>query len=73
MSYQLDRTERTNPGGNPSAPQGMDRLSVNPRFSYQITRTLSGAVRFIFSRSKNVATSVTTTTFGLGVEATFVF
>jgi hypothetical protein len=73
ISYQRDRTERTNPGGNPSAPQGQDRLNINPRFSYQITRNLSGAVRFIFGRSKNVASSQTTTSFGLGVEATFVF
>ena len=73
LSYQKDRTQRINPSGSPSAPTGLNRLSLNPRFSYQITRNLSGAVRFIFSRSNNVATSVTTTTFGLGVEATFVF
>ncbi len=73
ISYQTDRNERINPGAAPSKPTGTDRYSMNPRFSYQITRNLSGAVRFIFSRSKNMASGQTTTTLGLGLEATFVF
>jgi hypothetical protein len=73
VSYDKDRNERINPGAAASKPTGTDRYSLNPRFSYQITRNLSGAVRFIFSRSKNVASGQTTTTLGLGLEATFVF
>ncbi len=73
VSYQTDRNERVNPGSAASQPTGTNRYSMNPRFSYQITRNLSGAVRFIFSRSKNLASGQTTTTLGLGVEATFVF
>jgi len=46
---------------------------LNPRFSVQVTRNLNAAVRFIFSRAKNIATDQTTTTLGLGVEATFGF
>ncbi|MFH2053934.1 MAG: cell surface protein SprA [bacterium] len=73
ISYQRDRTERLNPGGRPAAPTGQTRYSVNPRFSYQVTRNLNGAVRFIYSHTKNVATDQSTTSLGLGVEATFVF
>ena len=73
ISYQRDRTERTNPGSQAGAPTGQVRYSVNPRFSYQISRNLNGAVRFMFSKSKDMATDRTTTSLGLGVEATFVF
>lgn len=73
LSYQSDRKERLNPGGLPTTPTGMKRISVNPSFSYQISRNLSGAVRFIFSRNRNIASDQTTTKLGLGVEATFVF
>ncbi len=73
ISYQRDKTDRLNPGSKVSAPTGQVRYSVNPRFSYQISRSLNGAVRFNFSKSKDVATDRTTTSFGLGVEATFVF
>ena len=73
LSYQRDFTERLNPTGAPTAPTGNVRYSANPRFSVQVTRNLNGAVRFIFSRSKNIATDQTTTTLGLGLEATFVF
>jgi len=73
VSYDNNRAERLNPGGTPSTPTGQTRINVNPRFSYQVTRNLSGALRFIFSRAKNLATDQTTTTLGLGVEATFVF
>jgi hypothetical protein len=46
---------------------------VNPRFSVQVTRNLNAAVRFIFSRAKNIASNQTTTSLGMGLEATFVF
>ena len=73
VSWEADRTERTNPGGLNVEPTGTTRYSVNPRFSYQVTRNLSGALRFIFSRSANIASGQSTTTLGLGLEATFVF
>ncbi|MBE0564323.1 MAG: hypothetical protein IH621_00030, partial [Krumholzibacteria bacterium] len=73
VSWDTDRTERTNPGGQAIEPTGNTRYSVNPRFSYQVTRNLSGALRFIFSRSANIASGQSTTTLGLGLEATFVF
>ncbi len=73
ISYQTDRNERINPGLPAAKPTGTDRISVNPRFSYQITKNLSGALRFIFGRSKNIASGQTSTTLGLGLEATFVF
>ena len=73
LSWETDRTERTNPGGLAVEPTGTNRYSLNPRFSYQVTRNLSGALRFIFSRSGNLASGQSTTTLGLGLEATFVF
>ena len=73
LSWETDRTERTNPGGLAIEPTGTTRYSLNPRFSYQVTRNLSGALRFIFSRSGNLASGQSTTTLGLGLEATFVF
>ncbi|MCP4291925.1 MAG: hypothetical protein GY780_08835 [bacterium] len=72
-SYAQNRTERFNPGSTTSTPTGTTRISVAPRFGYQVTRNLSGAVTFSFGRNKNLATNVTTTSMGLGVEATFVF
>jgi hypothetical protein len=73
LSYQSDRTDRINPGVAAAAPTGTKRISLEPRFTYQISRNLSGAVRFKFSRTSNIATDQTSTTLGLGVEATFVF
>lgn len=73
MSYQSDRTDRINPGLAPAAPTGTRRISLEPRFTYQISRNLTGAVRFKFARNANIATDQTQTTLGLGVEATFVF
>jgi len=73
LSYQKDRNERINPGAPAAKPTGTDRYNLNPRFSYQITKNLSGALRFIFSRGKNIASGQTTTTLGMGLEATFVF
>ena len=59
--------------GVTAAPTGTTRLSLNPRFSVQVTRALNTAMRLIFSRTKNIASNQTTTNLGLGVEATFVF
>ncbi len=73
VSYSNDTTERFNPGSLASTPTGQARFGVNPRFSYQVTRNLSGALTFTFSRSKDKASNLTTTSLGLGVEATFVF
>ncbi len=73
LSYQTDRSERETPGRPATAPTGTNRISVNPRFSYQITRNLSGSLRFIYGRTRNIATNQTTTSLGLGVEAIFVF
>ncbi len=73
MNYSKDRQERFNPGSSNSTPTGTTRFGIDPRFSYQVTRNLSGAVTFTFGRTKNLATNVTTTSLGLGVEATFVF
>ncbi len=73
LSYQNDKTERFNPTGLPTAPTGTSRFSTTPRFSVQVTRNLNAAVRFIFSRSKNIANDQTSTSLGLGLEATFVF
>jgi hypothetical protein len=73
VTYQNDKTERFNPGATSSTPTGTKRWSTNPRFSYQVSRNLSGALRFIFSYNKNLATNQSSTTLGLGLEATFVF
>lgn len=73
LTYQNDKTERINPGSISSTPTGTKRWSTNPRFSYQVSRNLSGALRFIFSYNKNLATNQSSTTLGLGLEATFVF
>jgi len=73
MSYQNNNTERIAASGSLTAPTGNIRMSLNPRFSVQVTRNLNAALRFIFSRNKNVATGQSTTSLGLGVEATFVF
>ncbi len=73
LSYQTERNERINPGLPAAKPTGTDRISLNPRFSYQITKNLSGALRFIFGRSENVASGQTSTSLGMGLEATFVF
>jgi len=77
ISYNRDSTSRWNPGmdfgGEPVTQIGNSRINVKPRFSYQITRNLSGAFRLVYSRDKADATDSVNTTFGLGMEATFVF
>jgi Motility related/secretion protein len=73
VSYSKDKKERFNPGSSASTPTGMNRINAKPRFSYQVTRNLSGAVFFSYGRSKDLASNITTTSLGLGVEATFVF
>lgn len=73
LSFQSDRTERINPGLEATAPTGTRRISLEPRFTYQISRNLTGALRFKYGYNANIATDQTQTTLGLGVEATFVF
>lgn len=73
VGYSRDRSERINPGSPAAAPTGKTRFNIDPRFSYQVNRNLSGALTMTFGRSKDVATGSTTTNLGLGVEATFVF
>jgi len=74
LSYGRDRDERRLPGAEaPDAQTGQDRISFNPRFSYQVTKNLTGALRFIYSRNRAIQTDTVTQTFGLGLEATFVF
>lgn len=77
ISYARNVTDRWFAGidrdGEPSTQTGTTRLNVNPRFSYQINRNLSGALRFIYSRNKTLETDLVTQRFGLGLEATFVF
>jgi hypothetical protein len=74
VSYSRDTSERLVPGATVAdARTGTSRLGINPRFSYQVTRNLSGALRFVYSRSKVDATDTSIITFGLGLEATFVF
>jgi hypothetical protein len=74
LSIQSNRTERIVEGAvTTQAPTGQKIISLNPRFSYQISRAVSGAVFFRYDRNANIATDLVTTTLGLGVEATFVF
>jgi hypothetical protein len=77
VSYSRDTTSRWNPdadfSGDPDTRIGNSRIAVNPRFSYQITRNLSGALRLNYSRNKVDETDSVTSSFGLGMEATFVF
>jgi len=73
VTYGRDRTTRTDQTGAQPATSGLNRLSTNPRFSYNITRNLTGALRFIYSRNANIQSGQTTTTLGMGLEATFVF
>jgi hypothetical protein len=74
ISYSRNTNQRTRPGAEFSdAPTGTTRLSFNPRFSYQINRNLSGALRLIYSRDKTLESDLVRQSFGLGLEATFVF
>ena len=73
ISYDSNRTERVSPGGIPTTPTGIKKWAANPRFTYQVSRNLSGSLRFIFSYDKNLTTNQSTTTMGLGLEAIFTF
>ncbi|MBK7771855.1 MAG: hypothetical protein IPI48_15385 [bacterium] len=42
ISYQSDRTDRENPGLAATAPTGTKRISVEPRFTYQISAEPDG-------------------------------
>jgi hypothetical protein len=74
FSLQSNRTERIVPGAvSTQAPTGQKIISLSPRFSYQISRAVSGAMFFRYDRTANIATDLVTTALGLGLEATFVF
>ncbi|HOX26703.1 MAG TPA: cell surface protein SprA [Candidatus Krumholzibacteria bacterium] len=74
LRFSSNTTDRTVPGATyQQAQQGTQSISLQPRFTYNITRNLSGAFSLNFSQNKNLATDLKTTVFGLGLEATFVF
>jgi hypothetical protein len=77
LSYSKDTTDRWMPGtnreGEPDTQTGNTRMSINPRVSYQMTRSISGALRFLFSRDKIYESDTITTSLGIGVETTYVF
>lgn len=74
LSYSHNTSLRESPGSVFEAePTGNSIISVQPRFSYQINRSLSGAFTANFSRNKNIGEDTHTTTFGIGLEADFVF
>jgi len=74
LRYQRNTTDRQVPGAVfEQGQQGTQNISLQPRFSYNISKNLSGAFSLNFSQNKNLATDLTTTTIGLGLEATFVF
>jgi hypothetical protein len=74
LRYAKNTSKREVPGAAfDPPPTGTRQISLAPRFSYNITRNLSGAFSLNFSQNKNIATDLTTTTIGLGLEATFVF
>ncbi len=77
ISYNRDQTLRWTPGmdysGEPSTRIGSSRINVKPRFTYQISRNLTGGFRLLYTRSKADETDSVVTTVGLGMEATFVF
>jgi hypothetical protein len=74
MRYTRNTTDREVEGSNfQQATQGTQTISVAPRFSYNITRNLTGALSLNFNQTKNLATDLVNTTIGVGLEATFVF
>lgn len=74
VRFSRNTTDREVPGATfNQAQQGTQSIAVQPRFSYNINRNLSGAFSLNFSQNKNLATDLKTTTFGIGLEATFVF
>ncbi|MFO7654390.1 MAG: cell surface protein SprA [Candidatus Krumholzibacteriia bacterium] len=74
LSYTTSGSRRLRPGSPlPSTETGQTRWQFTPRFSYTVTRNLSGALFFSYSRSRVIETDLVTQSFGLGMEATFVF
>ncbi len=74
VNYAKDTNQRIVPGSTVGAVEtGSTRFSINPRFSYQITRSLSGALRLTYSRNRSIESDTIRTSLGLGLEATFVF
>jgi len=74
VSYSRNKSLRETPGSlfEPE-PTGSSIISFQPRFSYQINRSLSGAFTMNFSRNKNIGEDTHSTTVGIGLEADFVF
>jgi len=74
IRYSKNTTTREIAGGNTQpAPTGTNQFAITPRFSYNITRSLTGALNLNYSQTNNIATDLLTRTIGLGLEATFVF
>jgi hypothetical protein len=74
LSYSRNTQLREAPGAVFAAePTGTSVISLQPRFSYNITRNLSGAFSMNFTRNANLGTDLVTTTIGIGLEADFVF
>jgi len=74
IQYSTDTRQRTVPGAdNPDAPTGHKRFSISPRFSYQITRNLTGAFRLAYNRGTTIESNLVAQSFALGMEVTFVF
>ena len=74
LRFTRNTTDREVPGAiYEQATQGTQNIAFQPRFSYNITRNLSGAFSINFNQTKNLATDLKTTSVGIGMEATFVF
>jgi hypothetical protein len=73
INYSNDTQQRFVPGISDPTTTGNRNISFNPRFSYQITRNLSGALRLSYSRKTNIQSDLVRQSLGLGLEATFVF
>lgn len=74
LSYRKDTTRHLNPGATTAnAETGTSSLNFSGKFSYQITRNLSGGLHLTFMRSKNIQQDLVTRTIGLGMDATFTF
>jgi hypothetical protein len=77
IAWNRNTTRRWQPESDraldPDTETGSSRISFAPKFSYQISRNLSGALRLIFERDKVIETDTVTKQFGLGLEADFVF
>jgi hypothetical protein len=74
LSYTTSRSRRIAAGSiAPPTETGQTAWQISPRFNYQVNRNLSGTLNFLLSRTRNIETDLVRTTFGLGLEAVFVF